>query len=106
MTGTVLFLTSKNGPGLENLLQTASMASDSGSHVRVLLVGDAVLSAAKGSTEAKIIQGSSQIEFLACKGDLESRGLMQRLEQTVRAIDYVEIVDLLMTNDDKVVSYV
>lgn len=105
MTENILFLTSKNNSDFETLLRTADMISDSGKHVRVLLFGDAVLSAA-GSVDLKSIHEVSRIEFLACKEDLESRGLTQKLDHTVRALGYDEIVDLLMNNDDKMVSYV
>jgi sulfur relay protein TusB/DsrH len=107
MTESILFLTSKIGSGLDDLIRTARTISDSGTHVRVLLTGDAVLSAVKGSASSKTILGvSPAIEFLACKEDLESRGLSRKLDQAVRALDYGEIVDLLMTNDDRIVSYV
>ncbi len=107
MTDGVLFLTSRNGTDLDDLIRTARTISDSGSHVRVLLIGDAVLSAVKGSVSSKTIQSvSPSIEFLACKEDLESRGLAQKLEETVRALGYDEIVNLLMTNDDRLVNYV
>ena len=107
MTDNVLFLTSRNGSNLDDLIRTARTISDSGSHVRMLLIGDAVLSAVSGSVSSKTIRSvSPPIEFLACKEDLESRGLAQTMEQTVRALDYGEIVDLLMTNDDRLVNYV
>ena len=46
------------------------------------------------------------MEFLVCKEDLESRGLAQKLDKAVRALDYDEIVEMLMTNDDRIVNYV
>jgi len=107
MTNDVLFLTSRTGTYLDDLIRTARTISDSGSHVQVLLIGDAVFSTVRGSTSSKTIQSvSPPIEFLACKEDLESRGLVEKMEQTVRAPDYGEIVDLLMTNDDRLVNYV
>jgi sulfur relay protein TusB/DsrH len=107
MVESVLFLTSKNGADFYDLIQTASSISDSGSHVRVLLIGDAVLSAVRGSASSLAIQHASPpIDFLVCEEDLETRGLTQKTDRTIRALSYDEIVDLLMTNDDRIASYV
>jgi sulfur relay protein TusB/DsrH len=106
LTENVLFLTSRTGTALDDLILAATSISNSGNHVRVLLIGDAVTFAVKGSQTAETsLSVSASIEFLACKEDLESRGLDRRIEQNVRALDYDEITDVLMTSDDKVVSY-
>jgi sulfur relay protein TusB/DsrH len=105
MTETVLFMTSKNGRSLERLLATAGTILESGNTVRILLFGDAVLATVSESMEAESLQLFSEVEMFACREDLESRGLLQKTNPSVRVLDYDGIVDLIMLDDCKVANY-
>ena len=75
MTESVLFLTSRNGTELDDLIRTAIMISDSGSHVRVLLIGNAVIAAVKGSVPQKQFSVSRhQWSFSSAKRILNHEG--------------------------------
>lgn len=107
MSETILIVTSKNLAELDHLLSEVKVLIANGAHLRFLLFGDATYSATRDSIGSTIVHDlSPSVEFIVSKQDLKIRGLEAHLERSVRALDYDEIVDLIMTNDDKVVSYV
>ena len=103
MPGNHLIITSKNGNELDFLIETAKKISYSGKRVRILLFGDAVFSLTSRNSPTA---GVERLEFLACREDVEARGLARKLSDGVRTLGYDEIVEMLMTGDDDVANYV
>ena len=107
MSDAILVMTSKNLSELDHLLSEVKALIARGVHLRFVLFGDAAYSATRDSIGSTIVHDISPwVEFFVSKQDLKIRGLEAQLERSVTALDYDEIVDLIMTNDDKVVSYV
>ncbi len=107
MSKTILVVTSKNFSELGHLLSEVKALIAGGAHLRFLLFGDATYSATRDSIGSTIVQDLfPSVEFLVSKQDLKIRGIEAQLERSVKALDYDEIVDLIMTNNDEVVSYV
>lgn len=101
MVENVLMLTSKIGTELGGIFEKAQLVSDTGKHVRILLFGDAVLETGKQTTNQR-----SKLELFVCKEDLERRGLAKMVDPVIKVIDYDDIVELLMKNDDHIINYV
>jgi sulfur relay protein TusB/DsrH len=104
---TILVVTSKNLSELDRLLSEVKTLIACGAHLRFLLFGEAAYSATRDSIGSAIVHDlTPSVEFFVTKQDLKIRGLEAQLERTVRALEYDEIVDLIMTNNDKIISYV
>jgi len=67
----------------------------------VLLIEDAVVSAAEGtSIEAQIAASANEVEFFVLQPDLDARGLAEvNLLNSVESVDYAGFVELVVKHE-------
>jgi len=86
----------------ESLIKLASKAVERGEKVAILYIQDACIAVASNKYLKKLPLG---IEVYALKEDCEARGLLQKIKNGVRTVDYKGWVDLVMKKHDKTVSW-
>ena len=87
----------------ESLVKLVSKAVDKGESVAVLHIHDACIAVTSDRYLKKV--GSSGVELYALKEDCEARGLLQKIKDEVRTVDYKGWVNLVMNKHDKIVSW-
>ena len=87
----------------ESPLKLALKAVGKGERVAILHIQDACIAVASDSYLKKLT--SSGIEVYALKEDCEARGLLQKMKNRVRTVDYSGWVNLVMNEHDKIVSW-
>lgn len=86
----------------ESLVKLASKAVERGENVAVLHIQDACIAVASDKYLKKL---PLRIEVYALKEDCEARGLLQKIKNVVRTVDYKGWVDLVMKKHNKIVSW-
>jgi len=64
----------------------------------ILLIEDAVYAAVSGAAEKQVREAMKQFKFHALQGDLEARGIADRVLDGVNKVDYSGFVDLVANN--------
>jgi tRNA 2-thiouridine synthesizing protein B len=79
-----------------NSLDSVLTTADGGA---ILLIEDGVYAASKGNAvEAKLKGAMGKFKIYALKGDLEARGIADRITDGVTTVDYGGFVDLVAAN--------
>jgi len=72
---------------------------DTGDAGAILLIEDGVYAATKGNAyEPKLKAAMAKFKIYALQGDIEARGIADRVTDGVAAIDYAGFVDLVANN--------
>jgi tRNA 2-thiouridine synthesizing protein B len=87
----------------ESLVKLVSKAVEKGESVAILHIQDACIAVASDGYLKKVV--SSGIEVYALKEDCEARGLLQKIKNKIRIVDYEGWVNLVMNKHDKIVSW-
>jgi len=87
----------------ESLIQLVSRAVEKGENVAILHIQDACTAVTLDRYLKRVIPLG--IEVYALKEDCEARGLLQKIKNEVRTVDYKGWVDLVMNKHDKIVSW-
>jgi sulfur relay protein TusB/DsrH len=101
----MLIILSKS-PRAENyvsILEIARKTVENGEKVAILYVQDACIAATTNADCDRLAE--DKIEIYALKADCEARGLIDKLHQKVKVIDYRQWVKLVMITHDKIVSW-
>ena len=86
-----------------NLEETLEALKKTGSETGILLIQDGVFMADKGCHERKALE-SYGVTIHVSKKHAEERGLINRMDESVKLVDYPGIVDLIMEKYDRVIS--
>ena len=87
----------------ESLIKLVSRAAEKGENVAILHIQDACTAVTLDRYLKRVIL--SGIELYVLKEDCEARGLLQKIKNEVRIVDYKGWVDLVMNKHDKIVSW-
>jgi len=87
----------------ESLVKLASKAVEKGERVAILHIQDACIAVTLDRYLRKVV--SLGIEVYALKEDCEARGLLQKIKNGARTVDYKGWVDLVMNKHNKIVSW-
>jgi len=87
----------------ESLVKLTSKAVEKGERVAILHIQDACIAVTLDRYLRKVV--SSGIEVYALKEDCEARGLLQKIKNEARTVDYNGWVDLVMNKHNKIVSW-
>jgi sulfur relay protein TusB/DsrH len=101
----MLIILSKS-PWAENygsILEIARKAAENGEKVAVLHIQDACIAATINEYCEKLAE--NKIDIYALKADCEARGLVGKVNEKVRIIDYKQWVKLVMIEHKKIVSW-
>lgn len=96
----ILHTVNKSPYANKTLLSCLKAANDSDT---LLLIEDGVYAALKGGEYSDLVESAGP-RILALAADLEARGLMDKLLNSVATVDYAGFVELTVTHD-KVVSW-
>jgi len=88
----------------ESLIQLVSRAVEKGENVAILHIQDACTAVTLDRYLKRVIPAG--IEVYVLKEDCEARGLLQKIKDEVRVVDYKGWVDLVMNKHDKIVSWI
>ncbi len=94
MTKILFFLTCKDKTGIELALEYDNESD----HVSICLLQDAVYSANK--TESLIQEFIKKGKVYVGREDVEKRGLKNYIHHEAKLLDYGEIIDLAIDNDN------
>jgi len=86
-----------------SILEIARKSVENGEKVAVLHVQDACIAATINEHCDKLAE--NKIDIYALKADCETRGLVEKVNEKVRIIDYKQWVKLMMTEHEKIVSW-
>ena len=86
-----------------NLEETLESLKKVGAETGILLIQDGVFMADKGCSEGQVL-ASYGVTIHVSKKHTEERGLINRLNDSAKLVDYPEIVDLIMEKYDRVIS--
>jgi sulfur relay protein TusB/DsrH len=81
----------------------AEMIANKGEKVAFLYIQNACLAATQ--RENCNILKEKKIDQYALRADCEARGLLGKVDANVKIIEYIEWVDLVMNEHDKIVSW-
>jgi len=101
-----MLITLSKSPWTENygsILEIARKAAENGEKVAVLHIQDACIAATINEYCEKL--GENKIDIYALKADCEARGLVGKVNEKVRIIDYKQWVKLVMIEHKKIVSW-
>jgi len=101
----MLIILSKS-PWAENygsILEIARKAAENGEKVAVLHIQDACIAVTMNEYCDKLAE--KRIDVYALKADCEARGLAQKVSPKVKLIDYKQLINLVMREHDKIVSW-
>jgi len=87
----------------ESLVRLVSKAVEKGESVAILHIQDACVAVTSDRYLKKLTPLG--MEVYALKEDCEARGLLQKIKNGVRIVDYKGWVDLVMKKHDKTVSW-
>jgi sulfur relay protein TusB/DsrH len=73
--------------------------------IGLLFTGDGVFSLVEGSRSRVALSYCPSIELFGCRQDIEARGIGERIQEGVRKVNYEQIVELVMADFAKTVSY-
>ena len=105
MKGT-LIVTSRIAAGSPRLVELVRQLQNEGQDVAILFVGDGVYSLVEGSASSSILQPMApSLGLLGCKNDVESRGIAGKVTTEPSIVDYDKIVELIMEEYSRVLSY-
>jgi sulfur relay protein TusB/DsrH len=88
----------------ESLVKLASKAVEKGEGVAILHIQDACIAVTSDKYLREI--APSEIEIYVLKEDCEARGLLEKIKDRVRTVDYKGWVTLVMNKHDKIVSWI
>lgn len=87
----------------ESLFRLVSKAVEKGDRVAILHIQDACVAVMLDRYVKKVV--SLEIEVYALREDCEARGLLEKIKNGVRTVDYKGWVDLVMNKHDKIISW-
>jgi sulfur relay protein TusB/DsrH len=85
------------------VLEIAKRAAANGEKVAVLYVQDACIATMMDEHCEKLAE--NRVDAYALKADCEARGLVGKVSEKVKLIDYRQWVELMITGHDKIVSW-
>jgi sulfur relay protein TusB/DsrH len=101
-----LILTSRSASDSPRLLALADDIAKEGQQVGFVFVGDGVYSTVTGSESyAALRKAGSSFRLFACKQDVEARGIIGKVAPEAKVVDYNQMVEIMMQEYSKVVSY-
>ncbi len=104
--GDIIILTSKVASESEQLLALVESLAEENERVALLFVSDGVYALVKGSASESARAGIRRPgRLVGCREDIEARGLAGRVTPKSTVVDYGQMVDLMMSEYSKVVSY-
>jgi len=87
----------------ESFVRLVSKAVEKGERVAILHIQDACIAVTLDRYLRKVM--SLGVEVYALREDCEARGLLEKIKNGVRTVDYKGWVDLVMNKHDKIVSW-
>ena len=87
-----------------NLKEIIDGLKTGGNDIGLLLIQDGVFMADKGCKESEELF-NLDLSIYAAKNHVEERGIGDRLKDGMQIVDYPEIVNILMEEYDKVISF-
>jgi len=87
----------------ESLVKLISNAAEKGESVALLHIQDACIAVTLDRYLKKVVL--SGIDVYVLKEDCEARGLLEKIKNKVRTVDYEGWVNLVMNKHDKIVSW-